>query len=198
VNAIRLLLPLLVSAAALAQTETAYVTDILRLGIFHSPDASGRPFKTLVSGTELTILERVPNFAHVRTADGQDGWVKSAFLVTDKPAQLRVAEMESELDSLRAELGDLKEAKRHAEGESARLSKQMADRTDSAEAIQSTLGSLKRENEDYEARLERYRYSVPLSWVAAAIGLALVAGFVAGLWWLDASIRRRHGGFRVY
>lgn len=197
-NAIRLLLPLLVSAAAFAQTETAYVTDILRLGIYRSPDASGRPFKTLVSGTELTVLERVPNFAHVRTADGQDGWVKSAFIVTDKPAQLRVAEIEAELDGLRAEVGDLKEAKLHAERESARLSKQMADRTDSAEAIQSTLGSLKRENEDYEARLERYRYSVPLTWVAAAIGLALVAGFVAGLWWLDASIRRRHGGFRVY
>jgi hypothetical protein len=37
-----------------------------------------------------------------------------------------------------------------------------------------------------------------LPWVAAALVVALVAGFVAGLWWLDATIRRRHGGFRVY
>jgi len=28
--------------------------------------------------------------------------------------------------------------------------------------------------------------------------VSLVAGFLAGLWWLDALIRRRHGGFRVY
>jgi len=39
---------------------------------------------------------------------------------------------------------------------------------------------------------------VPWPWVVGALVVALGVGFIAGYWWLDASIRRRHGGFRVY
>src|SRR3970282_48196 len=78
-----------------AAAETAYVTDILRLGLHRAEDTSDRPFDNLVSGTELEVLERVPNFARVRTAAGQEGWVKSAYLVGEKPAQARIAETET-------------------------------------------------------------------------------------------------------
>jgi len=183
-----------VSAAA----ETAYVTDSLRLGIHHTDDTSDRPFDNLVSGTPVEVIERTTNYAHVRTLDGQDGWVKAAYLVGVKPATLRVAELESELEKVRGEFDQVRSARSNAEEEASRLGKQMAATTGSTEAIHETLGQLKRENEAYEARLESYRSSLPLPWVAAALVVTLVGGFVGGLWWLDALIRRRHGGFRVY
>ena len=85
-----------------------------------------------------------------------------------------------------------------AEDELHRLGKQVTSAGNSTEAIQDTLGRLKLENETYETRLDSYRWSLPLPWVAAALVVALGGGFVSGLWWLDALIRRRHGGFRVY
>lgn len=198
VYALRVLALTLFCGAAMAQTTTAYVTDILRLGLYDSPDASGHPVQTLVSGTRLTVLAKVPNFAQVQTPDGHEGWVKSAFLVADKPAQLRVAEMQAQVNDLQSQLKNLQQAKQEAEQQSARLGKQMADSKDSRAAVQATLGRLKRENDAYATRLEIYRHSVPLTWAAGALGFALVAGFAAGLWWLDARIRKRHGGFRVY
>jgi hypothetical protein len=75
---------------------------------------------------------------------------------------------------------------------------EVKDDVSSAQAIKDTLARLQQENESYEARIDQYRGAVPLSWVAGALVLALIAGFVAGYWWLDASIRRRYGGFRVY
>ena len=49
--------PLIVLAAVVlavpASAETAYVTDILRLGFHQAEDTSDRPFRTLLSGTEL-------------------------------------------------------------------------------------------------------------------------------------------------
>ena len=45
---------------------------------------------------------------------------------------------------------------------------------------------------------QRYRGSLPLTWVVAAIGVCLVVGFLLGLWWVDARIRKRHGGIRIY
>lgn len=178
--------------------ETAYVTDILRLGIHRAQDTSDRPFENLVSGTELEVLDRVPNYARVRTTDGQEGWVKSAYLVAEKPAQLRVAEVEAELERLRAALTEATTARQVAETEAARLHHEMAVDVSSADAIQDTLARLKQENEAYEARLDSYRGALPLKWVAAALVVVLAAGFVTGLWSLDLFIRKRHGGFRVY
>jgi SH3 domain protein len=188
----------LCGSAAPAAADTAYVTDSLRLGLHHKEDTSDRPFENLVSGTPLEVMERNSNYARVRTSGGQEGWVKSAYLVDEKPAQLRVAELETELAGLRGQFDQVRNAHSSAEDELNRLGKQVAATTGSADAIQDTIGRLKSENEAYEARLESYRRSLPLPWVAAALVVTLVAGFSAGLWWLDALIRRRHGGFRIY
>ena len=93
------LIPVLVAAQ-----ETRYVTDILQLGLFPSQEQSGAPISNLVSGTQVTVLERMPNYARVRTPDGQEGWVKSLYLIADKPARLRVAEVEARIIELEQEL----------------------------------------------------------------------------------------------
>ena len=185
----------LCACAGTALAERMYVTDSLRLGLYHTDDTSDKPFQNLVSGTELDVLERNASLARVRTPAGEEGWVKVSFLVPDKPAQIRVAELEAELAGLRSE----------AESHGARAVDENPDRArptvaskDPNEAMHEAFGRLKRENEAYEARLESYRGSLPMPWVAAALVLALVGGFAAGLWWLDALIRRRHGGFRIY
>ena len=183
--------------ASMAGAETVYVTDSLRLGLYHSDDTSDKPFVNLVSGTELQVLERNASYARVRTPAGEEGWVKAAFLVQEKPAQVRVAELEAEVAGLRNET-ESRPAGSSAADSLDRLAKPVAASKDANEALHEALGRLRRENEVYEARLESYRGSLPLAWVAAALVVSLASGFVAGLWWLDALIRRRHGGFRVY
>jgi SH3 domain protein len=178
--------------------ETAYVTDILRLGLHRAEDTSDQPFRTLVSGTELEVLTRTTNFAHVRAADGQEGWVKSAYLVLDKPAQLKVAETETELAALRAELDHAKIAQRTAEQQLDQVTQQIDAAASSSGAVEATLSRLKAENADFEQRLQRYRGSVPISWMLGALAITLVAGFAGGLAWIDYTSRRRHGGFRIY
>ncbi|HEY8520338.1 MAG TPA: TIGR04211 family SH3 domain-containing protein [Gammaproteobacteria bacterium] len=189
---------LLLGLAAAAGAETVYVTDILRLGLHRAQDTSDAPFESLVSGTPLEVLERVPSYARVRTPDGREGWVKSMFLVTEKPAQARVAELEAEVAKLEDAVAKAEAARTAAEREAARLAKEAASGTDSVEALRATVERLERDNRAFEERLETYRGAVPLSWAAAALLVTLAGGFVGGWWWLDASIRRRHGGFRVY
>ena len=185
-------------SASLATAETAYVTDILQLGLHAAEDTSDRPFRNLQSGTELEVLTRVPNYALVETANGEQGWVRSAYLVAEKPARLRVSEVETALEIMREELETAQMARQEAEQEATRLGLNIQARANSSEAVLDTLERLKIEAEDYEQRLETYRGSIPLAWVVAALVLALIGGFVGGLWTLDTIIRRRHGGFRVY
>jgi SH3 domain protein len=184
--------------AALAAAETAYVTDSLRLGLHAASNTSDRPFENLISGAAVEVLERTSNYARVRLEDGREGWVKAMYLVTVKPAAARVIELEAEIAALRDAAATAKAAQAAAEHELGRYTAELQAKTGSAETIQDTVQRLQAENLAHEERLETYRYTLPLKWVIPAVVVALVAGFLAGLWWLDAFIRRRHGGFRVY
>ena len=192
-----LLISLLLSSTALAQ-ETAYITDVLQLGLHRAEDTSDSPFRNLVSGTELTVLERRPNYARVRTTDGAEGWVRSAFLVDEKPARLRVAELESEIERLERELAAAIEARDSVAGDVEHLVAQAERDIAIAAAERDTLARLQQENDDYAERFEQYRGALPWKWVVAALVVMLGAGFAGGWFWLDASIRRRYGGFRVF
>ena len=181
-----------------AAAETVYVTDSLRLGLHLAPDTSDKPFDNLLSGTPVEVLERNSSYAHVRLADGREGWVKATFLVADKPAAARVLELEEALGDVENAAAAAKTAQTTAEQELANLRGELQAKTGSSESIQETIERLERENTAHLERIEQYRNTLPLAWVIPAVVVALVAGFLVGLWWLDALIRRRHGGFRVY
>ena len=181
-----------------APAETVYVTDILRLGQHRAQDTSDRAFRMLVSGTELEVLERIPNYARVRAPDGREGWVKSNYLVEEKPSRLRAAELEAEVTKLNEDLATASQARQAAEAAYEKLAADIAASENSSEAVAAKLQQLTEDNDRYRARIETFRGSVPLTWVAVALLVMLGAGFLAGLWWIDFQSRRRHGGFRVY
>ena len=189
---------LLALAPLSVDAETAYVTDILRLGLHAAQDTSDRPFQTLVSGAELDVLQRVPNFAEVRTADGRQGWVKSAYLVTDKPAQLIVAETRMELEGVQQELDDAHQARASAEAELSQIVNDAESKLGQVITMEAQLNQLSTRNTELESQLDAYRSVVPFGWAATAVIASLLGGFFLGLWTLDAYIRHRHGGFRVY
>jgi hypothetical protein len=124
--------------------------------------------------------------------------VRGTFLVTTKPAAARIAELEGKIAELEGVATAARAAQLAAEQELGRLTNQAEASTGSAAATANTVERLAAENRAYEERLESYRHTLPVQWVVPALVVALVAGFLAGLWWLDALIRRRHGGFRVY
>jgi SH3 domain protein len=190
-------LVLLLASAAGAE-ETMYVTDSLQLGLHRAEDTSDDPFENISSGTEVTVLERSANYARVRTPDGKEGWVRSFYLVSEKPARLRVAEVEARAAELERELEAAVAERDAAKADAADVSSTKELELAAAAASREALARTEQENSAYEARMELYRGAIPWPWVAGALVVALGAGFVGGWWWLDASIRRRYGGFRVY
>jgi SH3 domain protein len=196
--ALSLIFAMLVVLRPAGAEEVAYVTDILQLGIHRAQDTSDRAFRNLVSGTELTVLERVPNYAKVRTPDGEEGWVRSAYLVAEKPAQLRLAELTAELDTVREALAAAEAAQIEAETSTSRLNAELSEKIAAADGIQDEFAQLQSENEMLESLVARYRGALPVPWVIGALVVVFAGGFLTGWWWLDRSIRRRFGGHRIY
>ncbi len=181
-----------------AMAETAYVTDKLRLGLHQAADTSDRAFRTLESGQELEIVSRNRNYASIRLPGGVQGFVKAAYLVSEKPAKLIVAETQSANEKLQQELENTKAAFAAPAATIDALEQQVAAKSAALDNNEAQLADLIAENEDYQDRYSQYKYSLPFKWVGGAMFVCLLSGFLVGLWWIDYQSRRRHGGVRIY
>ncbi len=194
----RFLLLLVVVLPFAVMSETAYVTDNLRLGIHQAPDTSDRAFRTLESGQELEIVSRNRNYANVRLPDGVEGYVKAAYLVFEKPAKLVVAEVQNENQELKSELENTKAAFAAPAATIDSLKQQVAEKDFALDVSSERIAELTAENEDYLERYAQFKYSLPYKWVGGAMFVCALAGFLLGLWWVDHQSRKRHGGIRIY
>jgi SH3 domain protein len=178
--------------------ETAYVTDNLRLGLHQAPDTSDRAFRTLESGQTVEILSRDRNYAHVKLPDGVQGYLKAAYLVFEKPAKLIVAETQAANEELSQELADTKKAFAGPAATIDALESDVVQYKTALDESNEKIEDLTRENDKFRKRQSGYKYSMPFPWVGGALGVALLAGFLLGLWIVDYRSRRRHGGVRIY
>ena len=193
---IGLIIFVVMPAAALA--ETAYVTDNLRLGLHQAGDTSDRAFRTLESGQTVEILSRGRNYAHVQLPDGVQGYLKAAYLIFEKPAKLIVAETQAENEKLVRQLADTKQAFAEPAAAIAALKNEIAERQAALDESATKDEELSEENDKFRRRHDNYKYAMPLPWVAGALGVSLLTGFLVGLWLVDYRSRKRHGGIRIY
>lgn len=182
--------------AALA--ETAYVTDNLRLGLHQAVDTSDRAFRTLESGQTVEILTRDRNYAHVQLPNGVLGYVKVNYLVYEKPAKLIVTETQLENEKLAQQLEDTKRAFAGPAATIDSLESNVARQKAALAESDSKLQELIQENNKFRRRQSGYKYSMPFPWVASALGVCLLAGFLLGIWVVDYRSRKRHGGIRIH
>ena len=176
------------------EANVVYVTDELRLGLHRTEETSGRAIKTLVSGTRLDILERSLMSIRVRTEDGDEGWVKTAFVVDKEPARRRLGRAEDELGNARSQLAEGEAEQRKLAGQLEELSAALAE----ARLGVDDLPALRSENASLKQALASTGSRIPVPWVAAAVTIALIAGFIAGYGWLDRRVRKQFGGLKLY
>lgn len=186
------------AAAPSAGAETMYVTDQLRLRLHAEPRDNAPAVANLSSGDAVEVLDRGTFFLLVRTPDGQEGWAKSAFLVSAKPARLRVLELEESLAQAEAVAEPLA-AERDRLREAAASDAKRAQLAESkAVDLEARMGALNNEYETLLAKTGVDRLRLDWYWTAIALLLGLAAGGFLGFRWLDYLSRKRHGGYRVY
>lgn len=186
----------LAALSGVVAAETAYVTDQLRLGFHRAPDTSDNPFRMLQSGERVEVLERNRFYARVRASDGTEGWVKAGFLMNERPAVLRVAEVEAKQSELDAELEKIAREREARNQEFSSLKAKVDEASRRLQAVQAENLGLRQENEAFQQRFATP--SLPVTWALGAALFTLLAGFFLGLLWVDHRSRKRHGGIRVY
>jgi SH3 domain protein len=217
----------LILFASLANAETVYVIDELKIGLHQSASINSPIIKLIKSGTELKIVDRIDDLVEVEDPEGAKGWINQKYVLNSKPGKARISELEKEIESLKS--GTLMTENNNAPAEqkeliqqlnserlkSGDLQAQLADlkakiaNVDSSDQFASTINSLTEENQQLKAQLESSGIEINTtadstgfslqSWkqYLIAILVILVIGMAAGAFALDYLNRRRHGGFRV-
>ena len=193
----RLILGLMTLLPMIVAAETAYVTDNLRLRMYADAELTS-VIDTLQSGDAFEVLSRNSQTALIELPDGRQGYVSAGYIVYEPPAKLIVSQAQAEAARLTRELDELKAAFAEPQALVDSLRTEAAELKTSLETAESRAAELEADNNSLRRRQESYRYSMPYTWVAGAIGVCVLAGFFLGLWWVDRQSRRRHGGIRVY
>ena len=193
---------LFVVCGLLSAAEIRYVSDQLTLKMYKD-SALSKIMPPLKSGDRLEVLKFDDGYAQVKKEDGSVGWVKGKHLEKDKPAVLRLIDLQKELDDLRSEHTDLLiEQPDPIEGPN----KQLQERAEAAEASQQNMKLRMKELESermlHIEQLRKLRQQeeekddtkMMLIWVILPL-LMLISGFFIGFKYLEGKIRARFGGY---
>ncbi len=171
---------------AMARAETAYVSDDLILGVYAEKNQQGARLATLHSGAAVEVLARDGEYAQVRLANGNEGWVKASFLTTHETAGVRVKALEEELSRIKSTTPAMAEAAARAE---------LSNLKQQLEGKQQELDALKAQGPAPAPAAAKSGWVAPVL-AAGLMGLAL--GFAWGYWTLARRIREKFGGVKVF
>jgi hypothetical protein len=173
--------------AAPVARQTRYVIEQLAVNVNSAADGSGTRVGTIKSGDKVELLESAGEAAHIRLANGRDGWVRAGYLAEAEPLRVQLAARSAEVVSLRQQLQALSAARAPAPPAAASPA--------GAAAAAPAAGPSSDEAVPEDSGESR---GTPWGWLIGTALISLGVGFAAGWLVLDARVRRRYGGLRIY
>ncbi|HXY76856.1 MAG TPA: TIGR04211 family SH3 domain-containing protein [Steroidobacteraceae bacterium] len=209
------LLALALLTVPVARAEDLYVIDQLAVSVKSAAGGGGERVATLKSGERVEALERAGTETHVRLENGKDGWVPSSYLTAQEPARAKLNEREAEISQLKTQVGELESQLSAARtAATTRAAPSAPAETAPAPATSPAGGAQSPPLANAPPDANPAAMSPPQgTWFTStlvsparpswpwALGGALIAlplGFALGWVVLDARIRRKYGGLRIY
>jgi DNA-binding transcriptional MerR regulator len=184
---------LMLGMFSVAQAETVYVAERIRIGLRAEVVETSAVVKTVETGMPLEVIERFDKLARVRDSQGTEGWIEARYLSPEPPARLQLTRLQEDLAKSRTQAAEAQ----------AQLKKSQLALTEQAEKIK----ELEKNASDRPASVPVAVKAPPPVIPAAAntgfgfsypwlgISFAMLGiGFAAGVRWLRESIRKRSGG----
>jgi hypothetical protein len=191
-------------AAPVAYGESVYVVEQLVAAVSSTPGSEGERVGQVKSGDKLELLERQADEAHVKLSNGKDGWIKSSYLSTEEPLQLRLNARIAELDRLKPENDKLKQdvSRLQSELTSARATHAATPPPPTAATPPPATPAASAPDtpirETVFLRSPDRPGQIPWTYLLGVSTVMLLVGFLVGWKTLDRRIRQKYGGLRIY
>ena len=183
---------LLLLLSSLSLAETAYVSDNLRVGVRPEPENTA-PVGVVTSGMKLEVLDRDGAYIKIRSENGQQGWIKDIYVVSEPPAIIQLEQLKVRGGKVQAQLKTLEENNNVLQQANQSLSEKIEELEEQRNRYQ--LERAKQQANHLSGGEAEDHFSW-LWWILAIIVLASI-GFVSGINWYRQHVMKRLGGLRV-
>lgn len=160
-----------INGISIASAQHMYVGDTVRVGVRSTPEGQDAPLVVIETGDRVEVLGSAGNHYRVRTAGGQEGWVRKRYLSAEMPARLLLQQRPAV----------------------------PATETGRSAAVQQPLPELTRRNAELQQQNDMLRHTGARPgynriFVFAGILIAALGGFVSGQYWYRQRIMKKLGG----
>lgn len=137
---------LFVSSWAVAQSQSAWVSDEFEITLRTGPSTSNAIERMLSSGTALEVLENdaETGYSRVRTVAGTEGWVLTRYLMNEPSAREQLASLTNRLTSATAEGSSLESQLAAVNAEYDAAGRRIAELERQKGALEAELAEIKR------------------------------------------------------
>ena len=198
--------------------DILYVTDQLRLSLYPQANDKSGSLQLLSSGDKLAVIQISGNYALVRTPNGKQGWVKRGFLVSEPTAtlllkleKLKNEELAQEIDKLANSkmVIDQYEIDMDAMSENILVLEAKNDRSQQTITELEQAAQQKAEMEAAIAASVESNMALPFKallttamtywqYLIPFIALFVLSGFLVAKLFIEARIRKRFHGVKVW
>jgi len=91
---------LIIIAALPSWADTRYVSDQLIISVREGRSPEDTAVAYIVAGMPVEVLEEAENHLFVRIANGQEGWVKKKYILTQRPKSMIIEELKVKIQEL--------------------------------------------------------------------------------------------------
>lgn len=193
--------------------EVKYVTDKLRLSLYKNASDKSGTIKLLVSGDALDVLEKQGPYSKVTTREGDTGWVKNGFLVSTPTASFQLVEEQKKNEILARQIEQYSDTQKLVDDYENTISKISEDLSTIQQQLNETkdqLEQVNKENASLNEQIEATKQGkftisdlitlVQQFWylVAGSVFLLFFSGFMVGRELVEAQVRKRFQGVKVW
>jgi len=133
----------LLAVAAIAQAETVYVSDVLKLAVRSGPGNEHKSIAVTESGQQVELIKSGEEWSLVRLANGAEGYVLARFLTTVPPGRFQYLQLQDKIKALTAQAAGLAEENSRLKAENEKLAAAVS-------GGQNQIGSLRSEYETFK------------------------------------------------
>jgi hypothetical protein len=186
-----------------ARAETVYVIEQVVVSVAGTPSGESSESERVgqvKSGDKLELIERQGDEAHIRLADGKEGWIKASYLSNEEPLSRRLSARTEEIDKLRQDGDRQKQEAEKLRQEVGRLQTELSASHPAtpAAAPEPTRSAPEPIRDTAFLRQPDRGGQTPWALLIGISAAMLLVGFALGWTTLDRRIRQKYGGLKIY
>jgi len=180
-----------------------YVGDISKLNLRAGKGVKYRVIATLGSGEKVTVILAAGGWTKISTMDGNEGWVVSKYLTSEKPANIKIEDLKIQMETLQEQLEIATLENRKLKEKNITLTTRLNENSMKLKNVEKLYNDLKTNSSEYITLTKKYdeitkeikeknariqslgkkvdnQYiSVAIKWSLTGVGILLV-GFILG------------------